>query len=236
MVVTREPQYSELFEQEPVTLGPMSGGTWRHNPRRLGMMLARYKFVSKMLEGYDRVAEIGCADGFGSTVVKEAVKNLSLFDFDPAWAPHAARITGCHFHQHDIVNDGDIGFNKFDAIYMLDVLEHIKPEDEPEAILNISDSLDALGVFIAGCPSLESQKYASPRSKAGHVNCRSGEQFRADMLKYFDRVFLFCMNDEMVHVGFPQMAHYLICLCVVPKAELIRPPARREARSIVRIL
>jgi len=34
------------------------------------------------------------------------------------------------------------------------------------------------------------------------------------MLKnYFNNVFLFSMNDEVVHTGFNKMAHYLIAIC-----------------------
>jgi hypothetical protein len=81
---------------------------------------------------------------------------------------------------------------------------------------NICRSLREDGVFIAGCPSLESQVYASEISKAGHVNCRSGRDLRNAMRGYFHNVFLFSMNDEMLHVGFPQMSHYHFVLCVGP--------------------
>jgi hypothetical protein len=67
--------------------------------------------------------------------------------------------------------------------------------------------------MVLGMPSLESQAYASPQSKAGHVNCKSGKDFKGLMQRYFDQVFLFSMNDEVVHTGFYPMAHYLIALC-----------------------
>mgnify|MGYP007028595943 CR=1 FL=1 len=35
--------------------------------------------------------------------------------------------------------------------------------------------------------------------------------------RFFDNVFLFSMNDEVVHTGFTPMAHYLFALCVGPK-------------------
>ena len=31
--------------------------------------------------------------------------------------------------------------------------------------------------------------------------------------KYFHNVFIFSMNDEVVHTGFYPMAHYLFALC-----------------------
>src|SRR5262249_47894355 len=37
--------------------------------------------------------------------------------------------------------------------------------------------------------------------------------------KYFAHVFIFSMNDEVVHTGFSPMAHYLFALCSVPKWE-----------------
>ena len=45
-------------------------------------MLSRYKFVSKMLFDFKRVAEVGCGDGFGSRVVSDSVENLDCYDFD----------------------------------------------------------------------------------------------------------------------------------------------------------
>ena len=73
------------------------------------------------------------------------------------------------------------------------------------------------GVLIVGMPSLESQKYASPQSKAGHVNCQSGDELRVTMENYFSNCFLFSMNDEVVHTGYNKMAHYLIAVCTCPK-------------------
>lgn len=112
---------------------------------------------------------------------------------------------------HDLL-DGPVP-GEFDAIYSLDVLEHISPDREAEFLQNALASLKPTGVMIVGMPSLESQVYASPQSKAGHVNCKSGKDFKDLMRRYFDQVFLFSMNDEVVHTGFYPMAHYLIALC-----------------------
>lgn len=69
------------------------------------------------------------------------------------------------------------------------------------------------GVCIIGSPSIQSQAYASPPSKAGHVNCKSGPELKATMQRFFHNVFIFSMNDEVVHTGFYPMAHYLWALC-----------------------
>lgn len=62
----------------------------------------------------------------------------------------------------------------------------------------------------------ESQAHASAQSRAGHVNCKSGEDLRRTLRQHFRNVFLFGMNDEVVHVGFAPMCHYLLALCIGP--------------------
>lgn len=234
MIATREAQYAPCFDEPPVELGPMTGATWRWNPRRLGMMLARYKFVAKMFEGFDDVAEIGCADGFGAHVVEAAVGRLALFDFDPAFV-EAAKAGGGHFDKvacHDILS-GPLPprrdfthrlTGRYDGIYLLDVLEHVNPSDEALALGHIVDSLQPDGACIIGMPSLESQAYASPISKAGHVNCKTGDDLRLAAKRYFRNAFLFGMNDEVLHTGFSPMCHYIFVLCTGPLPRVVRPP------------
>jgi len=101
----------------------------------------------------------------------------------------------------------------FEAAYSLDVIEHIEAKNERRFLSNIAASLVDDGVLIVGTPSLESQVYASPNSKAGHVNCKDAPSLKALMLDYFANVFLFSMNDEVVHTGFHPLAHYLFALC-----------------------
>lgn len=193
------------------------------DPRRIGFLLARHKFVAKMLQGHDKVLEIGCQEGLGSMVVAQAVGSVLATDF---YKPHiescVSRLTGVvtniEFRGHDII-DGPIPEN-FDGAFSLDVIEHIDPAQEDRFMENVIASLSDYGVLVLGAPSLESQHYASPASKAGHINCKSGEDMRAFCKRFFHNVFMFSMNDEVVHTGFLPMAHYLIALCVNPKKEL----------------
>jgi hypothetical protein len=67
-------------------------------------------------------------------------------------------------------------------------------------------------VAIFGMLSLESQPYASPQSKAGHVNCKTMLDFKKVMERHFHSVFMFSMNDETVHTGFHKMALF-DCRC-----------------------
>ena len=63
----------------------------------------------------------------------------------------------------------------------------------------------------------ESQKYASAVNKKEHVNCKTGKALKKFCEKFFKSVFLFSMNDEIVHTGFSPMSQYIICICVFKK-------------------
>jgi SAM-dependent methyltransferase len=221
---TREPQYQfqvALDEERPrTTFGMMINAAWDQDPRRLLFLLARYKFVAKMLKGKKKVLEVGCGDAFGTRMVQQDVGAVTAVDFDPLFVKDANdRMSPAWKFEckvHDMLAGPVQG--TFDAAYSLDVLEHIMRADEARFIENTIKSLSSSGVLIVGSPSLQSQAYASPASKEGHVNCKDGEELRALMLKYFDNVFLFSMNDEVVHTGFHPMAHYLIALCCGKRA------------------
>jgi len=105
----------------------------------------------------------------------------------------------------------------FDAVYSLDVLEHIEPDQERLFLSNAFANLDSQGAAIIGMPSLESQPYASAQSKIGHVNCKSAPDLKGLLEVYFHNVFVFSMNDEVVHTGFHKMANYVIAVCAGKK-------------------
>lgn len=216
---TKEKQYGVVFdvaEKHGISrLGLMVNESWNQDPKRTLFTLARYKFVAKMLAGVEHVLEVGCADAFGTRLVQQAVGKVTAIDFDSVFIDDAK----CRydpqwpieFFVHDML-DGPVT-GEFDAIYSLDVLEHIQPANENQFILNMITSLHEAGSMIIGMPSLESQAFASPQSKEGHVNCKSGDALKALFKQYFHNVFLFSMNDEVVHTGFAPMAHYVIVLC-----------------------
>jgi len=220
---TREPQYNpdlELKKRKGAsTFGIMSNAMWANDPKHLVFTLSRYKFVAKMLSGLSNVLEVGCADAFGTRIVKQHVKDLTAIDFDPVFVRDVIERMDDDWRfsckLHDML-DAPIKEN-FDAAYSLDVIEHINSNEEHTFISNIVDSLNENGILIIGTPSIESQKYACEGSKAGHVNCKGQEELKELMQNYFHNVFIFSMNDEVVHTGFYPMAHYLFALCCAKK-------------------
>jgi 2-polyprenyl-3-methyl-5-hydroxy-6-metoxy-1,4-benzoquinol methylase len=219
---TKEPQYQiclDIKERQGVSeFGLMSNQVWHEDPRRFVFMLARYKFVSKMFSGMKNVLEVGCADAFGTRIVLQEVGNIVAIDFDPVFVEDATLHYNKHWpievRLHNILDGPVVG--EFDGIFSLDVLEHIQQKDECIFISNIIDSLNENGVAIIGTPSIQSQEYASKPSKEGHVNCKNASSLKYLMSQYFNNVFIFSMNDEVVHTGYYPMAHYLIALCCKP--------------------
>lgn len=215
---TREAQYQFLLEREAdlaqESLGLMSRQVWHDDPRRLLFVLSRYKFVAKMFTGMRRVLEVGCADAFGTRLVRQEIPEVVATDFDPVFIErNQARPPGrwnLDYRVHDMLAGPlDEGF---DGAYAVDVIEHIPTEAELRFVGNMAASLNPTGALLLGTPSLQSQAYASPPSKAGHVNCKDAAGLRTLVGHFFHRVFVFSMNDEVVHTGFPPLAHYLWAL------------------------
>jgi len=216
---TQEKQYQIMLERRDLhgleSLGLMTGQAWYDDPKHLSFTLARYKFVAKLLAGSGNVLEVGCADAFATRIVMQEVKKLTAVDFDPFFvADTNARMNEkwkFECRVHDMLKGPVSG--QFDGVYALDVLEHILPANEDRFLENMMAALSDHGAMIIGMPSLESQAYASPISKEGHVNCKTMPDLRSTMNRYFHNVFMFSMNDEVVHTGYHKMAHYLFALC-----------------------
>lgn len=195
-------------------LGPMHAASFASDPKHLGFVLARYKFVAKMLAGNESVLEVGCGDCTGAELVIPVVKDWRGLDIDDR-VPNM----GYRVQAHDILDGPLLRFYDderatFDAVYALDVLEHIDPANEDLAMQHICMMLKPHGVCIIGMPSLESQAYASAESVKHHVNCKTEDELRHTMSDKFHNVFIFGMNDETLHTGFGPMCHYRLAIGV----------------------
>ncbi len=230
---TREPQYQRqvtLRDTKGLTrLGLTANQVWHDDPRHLLFILARYKFVAKMLSGRRNVLEIGCGDAFGTRLVLQEVEHLTAIDFDPVFIKDVIDRMDHRWkfdcRCHDILERTVKGV--FDGAYALDVLEHISQEDEQHFVSNIARSLTEDSVFIIGTPSIQSQMYASAPSRDGHVNCKDHQELKELMQRFFDNVFILSMNDEVVHTGFYPMAHYFFALCCSRKHGDSVPPQEK---------
>jgi 2-polyprenyl-3-methyl-5-hydroxy-6-metoxy-1,4-benzoquinol methylase len=220
---TREAQYQFQLahdaEHGRAKLGLMTSAAWHQDPRRLLFLFSRYKFVAKMFTGKQKVLEVGCGDALGTRMVLQNAASVCAVDFDPIFVKDVNERMDPRWEFECKVHDMMAGpvAGSFDAAFSLDVVEHIAQSDEHIFLSNIVESLTEDGVAIIGTPSIQSQVYAHPASKEGHINCKDEPSLREIMNRFFRNVFIFSMNDEVVHTGFHPMAQYLLALGVAPK-------------------
>jgi len=207
--------HSEIPD-ERIQLGRASSNAYRTDPKMIGFMAARYKFVAKMLEGVGLALEVGCGDGFGAPVVAQSVAKLTCTDIDaPTISDNASRLAfvkNLSFEYFDFRQGGYPA--SVDAVYCVDVIEHVFQTEEQVFLSNIFACLNQHGIGIVGTPNQTAEQYASENSMKGHVNLKNHRSLRSLMEQHFHRVFLFSMNDEVIHTGYYPMAHYLWALGV----------------------
>lgn len=204
---------------QQISLGPWTSYSYLHDPTHLLFVLSRYKFCAKMLKGRKNVLEVGCGDGFGIPLVAQVVDYVTGIDLDKKIISSNIKrlrdFSNISFKELDMLKE--IPSGKFDGIYAIDVIEHIPTDKTKRFIQNIQSSLKDSGICIVGTPNITSDKYASRQSKLHHINLQSYQSLLLLMQKYFTNVFMFGMNDEVVHTGYPPMCHYLFAVGVGKK-------------------
>jgi 2-polyprenyl-3-methyl-5-hydroxy-6-metoxy-1,4-benzoquinol methylase len=196
---------------QQVKMGAWTTYSLFNDPIHMSFVLARYKFCARLLTGKKLVLEVGCGDAPGSPIVAQFVGKLVASDIEERHIKEnkirLRAIKNLEFRMLDICQQ--IPKEKFDAVYSIDVIEHLdKPLNKP-FIQNTVKSLQPNGVCIIGTPNITANKYATARSKIQHINLQSQKSLREQLEKYFHNVFMFSMNDEVLHTGFGNMAHYL---------------------------
>ena len=218
-------QVTRLEHPEGFTMGPINAETFLRDPKHMGFMLSRYKFAAKMMRRCKSILEVGAGEGLGTLIlVRDTQAQVTATDFDEQQIrygqkhvePHCGgRIT---FKVLDMVGQPP-GTEFYDGLLAIDVIEHIHPEEEGLFLDHCAAALQPGGIGFFGTPNIDTDSFASPPSRAGHVNLFDAERFTETLEKHFSHVFLFSMNDEVVHTGFSKMAHYFLALCVKPSAQ-----------------
>ncbi|MGE3149320.1 MAG: class I SAM-dependent methyltransferase [Pseudorhodoplanes sp.] len=209
-------------------LGPNTTDRYLFDPKRLAFFLSRYKFAAKMLRRCRSIVDIGCGDGMGTLtyLYDTQAERVCGVDFDRNLIQHATavllpalaagapdRAARLSFENLDVL-DAPIPAEKFDGLSSMDVIEHIEERLEHEFLSRLAGRLPDCGVAVIGTPNALARQYASTHSEIGHINNYDPDRLQQSLEKHFRRVFLFSMNDEVVHTGFNKLAHYLMALCV----------------------
>ena len=200
------------FKHKEIPLGAPSSYSLTHDPKHLAFVLARYNFCAIMLEGKKRIMEVGSGDGLGLPVIAKTAERVYCVDWD---ARHVKSIKRRLLKWFPNVTALNLDLNKVspgikvDAAFLIDVLEHVDPKKERAFVENIVGCLPHDGVLIVGTPNVTASRYASPCSQVQHINMKSMESLRALMERYFENVFMFGMNDAVLHTGYAPMCHFI---------------------------
>lgn len=199
------------FAYPEIPLGPWTSHSLINDPRHLVFVLSRYKFCAKMLAGKELAVEIGCGDGFGIPIVAQTVKHLVCIDWDER------NLEGCANRLKHLKN---VSYKKInlneetlslqaDALFSVDVIEHIEPSNEHQFMNNLCSLMKKDSVLITGTPNIYASAYACKNSELLHINLKDPKALKELTLRYFKYEFSFGMNDEVLHTGFGPMSHYL---------------------------
>lgn len=209
----------ENVSEEKFILGPHAYFSLKNDPKHLLFHLARYKFVMKMMKPDFRVMEVGCGDAFGTILVASSVKNVNATDWDSRMVEdnreRMQQFENIDFGVYDATSESLAG-GPYNAAYSLDVIEHVDPDKEDQFVKNIANSLTNNGILILGTPNKYAEEWASRESKIGHINWKTHETLETLLSNYFQNVFMYSMNDEVLHIGFDKMGHYILAVGSVP--------------------
>ncbi len=187
--------------------------------KHLAFTITRYKFASKLLM-YRKdinILELGCQEALGALLFQQNLKlnHYTGIDLDERAMEWNKKNVNGNF-EFICANFFNYRFKEkenYDAVVSLDVIEHIEPQKEDEFIQVVCSNLKQDGVSVIGTPSIMLSPYACEASRIGHINLYDQKRLYALMDKYFKNVFIFNMNDEIVHTGFAPMSCYIFAIC-----------------------
>ncbi|WP_320172153.1 class I SAM-dependent methyltransferase [Maridesulfovibrio sp.] len=196
-----------------IRLSPHMAHNLRKDPKRLSFIYARYAFAGQMTRDCGSILELGCSEGIGASMLHRNEKRYLGIDLDTPAVEAAVRNfsgTGVRFENRNFLG---LKEEPFDGVVSLDVIEHILAgEDEERYFETVFDNITDGGVCVIGTPNITSTPYASPESQKGHVNMFDAKRLKATLEQHFRNVFIFSMNDEVVHTGYYPMSHYLFAV------------------------
>lgn len=203
-----------VMKKEPLELAPYFAHQVRTDMRHLLITFARYKFAARMLgdEPKKSVLELGCNEGIGTLSLAQVASETLAVDFDGRaieWANKNIANDKLKFVESDFLGKK---FGMFDSVVSLDVIEHIEKEKEEVFLSTILNNLNDSGFAVVGTPNITASAYSCEASKIGHINLYDHQRLKNLFLKGFKNVFLFGMNDEIVHTGFLPMSYYIFVL------------------------
>jgi 2-polyprenyl-3-methyl-5-hydroxy-6-metoxy-1,4-benzoquinol methylase len=186
------------------------------------MVLARYRAASALIGSAPDVAEFGCGEGIGATILADhGRRDYVGFDLDHvaiASAQQTVTDTACRFYATDVLELGtDSVRDIYSAVVALDVIEHLDPIGGSLLLSTAAMLLKPHGVLVVGTPSKRFDHLASEQSTAHHVTTYTPAELEAMLGGMFKLVQSFGMQDTALHTGHPDARHYLLIAGIMPR-------------------
>jgi len=210
----------KLYDKYPngVTLPPEYADFIENNLMQVLIRLSRYKFITKMIKPTDRVLEIGCGSGLGTTFIAQHCSEVIGIDVKQHEIDEARRLQTRKNTSFEVEDFFDYKFKKpFDVVVNMDVIEHLSEKMGHKLVKKSSKAINLNGIYFCGTPSIYSYPYQGPLSQASHIKCYDMNELTSLADNYFGRTMCFSMNDEIVHTGHHKMAWYYLMMCLHPK-------------------
>ncbi len=121
--------------------------------------LARNEILSKIInnntsiKAYNNVADIGCGTGGFAKVLQDMKFNVTCIDTEELAIEYCKKRGLTDLYHGDLKSFLEINNKKYQAAFMLDVIEHI-PDDQ-EVVNQVYELLDNGGYFIAAVPAYQ---------------------------------------------------------------------------------
>jgi 2-polyprenyl-3-methyl-5-hydroxy-6-metoxy-1,4-benzoquinol methylase len=153
-----------FHDHEPLISAYRFPDHWIDHEQKSGSLFERLHqaYVSRAIEiiqasSARTVLEVGCGDGWNCGEMVKVGLDVVGIDWSPNAIAYASMfVPGAKFYQGDV---RDAAFlrqfpDKFDALALIEVLEHIPPKDCISAMANIAEPLKSGGTFVLTTPSV----------------------------------------------------------------------------------
>lgn len=180
----------------------------------IGFTIARYKFACKWIREGERVLEVGCGEGFGCNFLSRHAGSVTGLDID---AEAIGRCRGRYCRENlrfvvdDIVHPRELPAGGYDVVVSFEMIEHVSREDGQRMVANVAGHLRERGMAIVSTPRARADRSVS--RQAMHPFEYDYDTLIGTLNPHFDRVMVFCQNDEYIYAGHPSTAWYYVALC-----------------------
>jgi SAM-dependent methyltransferase len=165
------------------------------DPFTVCMHAARYRLAADRLRGRDLVLEIGCATGYGTSLLAGSCKRVVALDIHPAAASHTARRVNMPAVAADCVRL-PFADASFDGAVAFDVIEHLP---QPQRMLaELRRVLKPGARLVMSTPNKLASDLVSGKIYAFHEREYYLSEFRDELVQKFPQVELLGQYPDFV--------------------------------------